>query len=133
MDCQTGLWGNFSCERFSPQTVAAFSFNSRGFFLQPHETDTMKQSWNMLLALMVAFGAGWGMAHWGEKLVWAQGPKVKDPVFSHAMNLQVRLAEEKEFTPETIKYGIEVYRDAHTGNLIYISETGSISVVPAPL
>jgi hypothetical protein len=46
------------------------------------------------------------------------------------MDLRVRKAGELDFTPQTKKWGIEVFKDGNNGNLIYISETGSISVVP---
>lgn len=47
-----------------------------------------------------------------------------------AMNLKARKAGEKEFTDKTKKYGIEVFQDNRTGNLIFISETGAIAVLP---
>lgn len=56
--------------------------------------------------------------------------KGKDASWQHAMNLRVRKAGEKDFTAETKKVGVEVYRDENTGFLIYITETGSIAVVP---
>jgi hypothetical protein len=54
----------------------------------------------------------------------------KKPTFLHGLDLQVRKAGEKEFK-DARAYGIEVFRDENTGNLVYISETGSIAVVPA--
>ena len=42
-----------------------------------------------------------------------------------------RKHDEKSFTEKTRKFGVEVYHDVTTGNLIFISETGSISVTPA--
>jgi hypothetical protein len=56
--------------------------------------------------------------------------KGKDPAWQHAMELRVRKAGEKDFTKDTKKYGLEVFRDENNGNLIYITETGSIAVVP---
>ncbi len=56
--------------------------------------------------------------------------KSKDPVWQHAMDLRVRKVGEKDFTETTKKYGVEVFRDENTGNLVYICETGSIAVVP---
>jgi hypothetical protein len=57
--------------------------------------------------------------------------KAKGPVWQDAMELRVRKANEGNFTKDTKKYGVEVYRDEDAGNLIYITETGSIAVVPA--
>lgn len=62
--------------------------------------------------------------------------KSKDPEWQHAMELRVRKVGEKDFTENTKKYSLEVFRDENTGNLIYICETGSLAVVPggsAPL
>ena len=60
--------------------------------------------------------------------VYAQG-KGKDPVWTHGMELRVRKTGEAEFK-DAKKISIEVFKDEATGNLIYISETGSIAVVP---
>jgi len=57
----------------------------------------------------------------------------KDPVWKHGMEVQVRKAGEKERTKDTKKFGIEVFSDENNGNLVYLSETGSIAVVPAKL
>ncbi len=56
--------------------------------------------------------------------------KAPDPEFSHAMEVSVRKAGEAKFTEKTRKVSIEVYYDPNGGNLIYISETGAISVQP---
>jgi len=56
--------------------------------------------------------------------------KGKVPEWSHAMELKVRKAGEKEFGKDTKKYGVEVYYDANAKTLIYVSETGSLAVVP---
>ena len=56
--------------------------------------------------------------------------KAKNPVWLHGVNLKARNAREDDFGKDTRKFGIEVYRDENNGNLIYISETGSIAVVP---
>jgi hypothetical protein len=60
----------------------------------------------------------------------AQESKVKAPLWLHGMNLKSRTSKEDDFNKDTKKYGIEVFRDENNGNLIYISETGSIAVVP---
>jgi hypothetical protein len=64
--------------------------------------------------------------------VHAQEEKVKTPLFKYGMEVSVRKSGEIEFTKSTRKYGIEVFQDENNGNLIYLSETGSIAVVPAP-
>ena len=46
-----------------------------------------------------------------------------------AMTLKARKGGEKSFDAAK-KYGIEVFQDARTGNLIFITETGSIAVLP---
>jgi hypothetical protein len=46
-----------------------------------------------------------------------------------AMILRARKGGEKSFDAAR-RYGIEVFQDARTGNLIFISETGSIAVLP---
>ncbi len=56
----------------------------------------------------------------------------KSPEWLHGLDLRCRKHDEKPFTKDTRKFGVEVYSDIHTGNLIFISETGSIGVAPAP-
>jgi len=56
--------------------------------------------------------------------------KAKDADWQGAMELRVRKVGEKDFTENTKKYSIEVFKDENTGNLIYICETGSIAVAP---
>jgi hypothetical protein len=56
--------------------------------------------------------------------------KVKAPDWQHGMNLRVRKGTEADFNDKTQKIGIEVFKEEN-GNLIYVSETGSIAVVPA--
>jgi hypothetical protein len=60
----------------------------------------------------------------------AQESKVKAPLWLHGMNVKARSSKEDDFNKDTRKFGIEVYRDENNGNLIYVSETGSIAVVP---
>lgn len=57
--------------------------------------------------------------------------EAKPPTWLHGLELKVRSGGEADFTDKTKKYGIEVFRDENTGNLIYIAETGSIAVVPS--
>src|SRR5262245_19007458 len=56
-------------------------------------------------------------------------PNAKSVTWKSAMALRARKAGEKEFE-QAKKYGIEVFEDNRTGNLIFISETGSIAVLP---
>jgi hypothetical protein len=59
----------------------------------------------------------------------AQEKEVKTPKWLHGLSVKVRAAAEADFGPQTKKIGIEVFRDDNNGNLIYITETGSIAVV----
>ncbi len=59
--------------------------------------------------------------------------KIKGWSRSHGMNLKVRKAGDKDFTKDSKKYGIDVVEDDNNGNILYISETGSIAAVPAAL
>ena len=62
--------------------------------------------------------------------VYGQEANVKKPMWHYGLSLRVRQAAEADFTPTTKKIGLEVYKDENNGNLIYVSETGSIAVVP---
>lgn len=57
---------------------------------------------------------------------------VKAPRPLHGLNPQVRKADEADFTPTTRRVGIEVFQDANTGGLVYISDMGAIATAPAP-
>jgi hypothetical protein len=84
----------------------------------------------MVYALLtIAFLGGWIVADLSKQFANAQDSG-KGPKWTHAMDLRVRKAGEKDFTKDTKMWSIEVFRDENNGNLIYISETGSISVVP---
>jgi hypothetical protein len=54
---------------------------------------------------------------------------LKAPQWLHSMDLRVRKAGQKEWTKDTPAFGLEVYRDSNTGNLVYISDTGSVAAV----
>lgn len=58
--------------------------------------------------------------------------KVLDPKPLYGLVLKARKADEADFTDATKKYGVEVYRDENSGQLVYLSETGSLAVVPPP-
>jgi len=57
-------------------------------------------------------------------------PEPKGPTWEYGLNTRVRKGDENNFNKDTRKIGIEVYQDGNNGNWIYVSETGSISVVP---
>ena len=61
-------------------------------------------------------------------LVLAQ-EEPKGPKWIHGLTLGCRKSNEEDFDAKTQKFGIEVFRDDNNGNLIYISQTGSIAVV----
>lgn len=54
----------------------------------------------------------------------------KGPIWLHGMELSARKSKEKSFTAQTAKFGIEVYLDDTTGNLIYLGQNGAMAVVP---
>ncbi len=56
--------------------------------------------------------------------------KAVAPAWLHGLDLKVRKGGQMDFDGQTKEYGLEVFRDDNNGNLIYISETGSLSVVP---
>ena len=86
----------------------------------------MSKKFVYLLAA-VAFVGGIVFERVGDNYLFAQ--EGKKPEWNHGLMLRARKAEEADFGPNTKKYGIEVFTDANNGNLIYISETGSIAVV----
>jgi len=53
----------------------------------------------------------------------------KAPKWVHSVDLNVRKGGVKDWK-DAAKVGLEIYRDGNTGNLIYVSETGSIAVAP---
>jgi hypothetical protein len=55
---------------------------------------------------------------------------VKDPTFSHGLNLSARPSGQAAFGPNTPTYGAEVFRDENTGLTVHIIENGAITVVP---
>jgi hypothetical protein len=60
-----------------------------------------------------------------------QEVNVKEPVWQRGMSVMVRKPAEQVFSKDSKRVVIEVYKDANNGNLIYVSEAGSIAVVPA--
>lgn len=56
-------------------------------------------------------------------------PDAKGVTWRGALALRARKGGEKEFE-KAKKYGIEVFEDNRTGNLLFVSETGSVAVLP---
>lgn len=55
---------------------------------------------------------------------------LKSPRWLHSFDLKCRKGGQKEWDKDTAIYGLEVYQDLNNSNLIYITNTGNISVVP---
>src|SRR5947208_273205 len=67
-------------------------------------------------------------------VVRAQEAKVKDAVWKHGVDVYVRKAGEEVFDPKiTKKFAVECYQDENNNIGVYISETGSVSIVPSKL
>jgi hypothetical protein len=60
----------------------------------------------------------------------AQSNSAKAPVWKLGLDLKARQGGADDFD-KARKFGVEVFLDANTNNLVYISETGSIAVVPS--
>jgi len=75
-----------------------------------------------------AFVGGLLAADLGRDYLYAQA-EAKKPNWTHGLLLRVRKADEPDFNKDTKKVGVEVFVDENNGNVIYISETGSIAVV----
>jgi hypothetical protein len=58
--------------------------------------------------------------------------KIKSPKHLYGLLLDVRTADEKDFTAKTKKVGVEVFEDPNTGGLVYISDAGSVAAAPMP-
>jgi hypothetical protein len=86
----------------------------------------MSKRFAVALAVL-AFIGGLLIADLRDASVYAQ--EAKGPKWTHGLMLRARKGDEGDFTKDTKKYGVEVFVDENNGNLIYISETGSISVV----
>jgi len=59
-----------------------------------------------------------------------EGPDVKAPLLYHAVEVKVRPVGEDNFG-KAKKFSAEVFLDANTDNLVYISEEGSLATTPA--
>jgi hypothetical protein len=87
----------------------------------------MSRRTQLLLVGVICFLTGALTMH--LPFVRAQDDKAKVPVWKHGIEIRVRKAGEADFTKESKRFGIEVYEDENNGNLIYLTETGSIAVV----
>ena len=58
--------------------------------------------------------------------------KIAAPKPAYGLMLRVRGADELDFTDKTKKVGVEVFEDPNANTLFYLSDTGSIAVVPNP-
>lgn len=81
----------------------------------------------MTSAILAAFVVGVLTAH-QVSVLYGQP---KGLTYLQGYNVSVRSSTEGNFTENTRKFGVEVVKDESTGNLIYVSETGSLAVVPA--
>lgn len=52
----------------------------------------------------------------------------KEPKWLYGRSFRVRKANEADFNDKTQKFGAEVYQDENTGNLVYITDTGTLAV-----
>ena len=73
---------------------------------------------------------GWLAGHYGYVQTSAQATP-KGVTNLSGQVLRVRAVDEPRFTDKSKKFGLELYRDENNGNIIYISETGSIAVLPS--
>lgn len=89
----------------------------------------MSKRVQVLLIALVCFLIGLFLAP-HLPFVHAADNKVKAPTWMHGFNVKSRKSTEYDFNKDTKKYGVEVYKDEENGNLIYVSETGSIAVLP---
>jgi hypothetical protein len=58
-----------------------------------------------------------------------ESAKPKEPTWLHGLEMRVRKAGEDEFTKDTMRVGVEAFKDENTGCLIYITESGSLTVL----
>src|SRR5262245_39144345 len=59
---------------------------------------------------------------------YAVAQETKGISWNHGLSFQVRQAGQNAFTPETPKYGAEVFRDKDLNLAVYIAETGSLGL-----
>jgi hypothetical protein len=78
----------------------------------------------------LCFVSGWVVGQWGTWQAHAQENTQSSFTSLLGNEFKVRGVGENEFTNDTKKIALELYRDDRNNNLIYITETGSIAVVP---
>jgi len=80
-------------------------------------------------AYLLASAAFLGGVFFSDFKEYAFAQDAKGPKWQHGLMLRARKGDEPDFTKDTKRFGVEVFVDENNGNLIYISETGDISVV----
>ncbi|MBX9678422.1 MAG: hypothetical protein K2X38_06635 [Gemmataceae bacterium] len=65
----------------------------------------------------------------GPQAAKAPTTNVKEPVWTHGINVKCRKYGEKEFTGLTQTFGAEVFRDDNVGVTVYIGETGTLTAI----
>lgn len=65
-------------------------------------------------------------------LPFGMAQEVRGPRWLYGCEVRVRRGGEAEFTKDTRKLGIEVFRDPNSNNLIYVTQDGAIAVAAAP-
>lgn len=76
------------------------------------------------------FACGFLVAQFSPWQAHGQVTLDKGAQSTHGLILRVRGHDEADFTDKSKKVAIEVWKDAKNNNLIYLTETGSIAVVP---
>src|SRR5262249_29004071 len=94
------------------------------------ERVAMSKRIRLLLVGLVCFLTGALTMHLPFVHAQTQSEKAKDPIFQHGAVFRVRKFDEPEFTKDTKRIGVEVYKDEYTGTRISLPETGSSAVVP---
>jgi hypothetical protein len=85
----------------------------------------------LLLGVLCFLMGGLVMQNLAPVRAQEKDSKVKAPQWLHGFSVKARSANEADFTDKTKRIGIEVFKDENTGNLVYVSDTGSIAVTPA--
>ena len=65
----------------------------------------------------------------GKKDLKAPTADALQPRWTHGLDLKVRKSGEKDFTPTTRVWGVEVFNDDNTGVTLYLGEVGALSAV----
>jgi hypothetical protein len=66
----------------------------------------------------------------GDEKTVGKGDKEAKQLYRHV--LKVRKWDDNDMDDKTPRTAVEVFRDENNGNLVYVSDTGSVAVVPAP-